>query len=641
MTYPYVDPSALAATDDGAVYVASAVVRVGNTAFQSGVARTADGGQTWQDVEITSDNVLVYDFGAVGANRVLANTSSGLYVNEGEGSWKPIQLPGVPPATRLDVLATDPSGMVATSFQGAVLTSADRGQSWTRVVPEEAGRIPRAVSSEGVLFQWGAPPEIVSISTDDGATWTEEYVSSDAVLRVYAAPSSGETYAGTKGGLYRRDPEGTGWTLAGLSDLPSTDILQGGDELFVATRNGFYRAAIGGGTTDWVPSNGGLNHAWISELAAGDEGTVYVGEFTGRVSTLTDDGAEWTEIGRFEYVTALDVGPDGTVFVGSGPNADPLWRRETDGTWTPLPLPVFVVFALYVTDSSTVLAGHDEGISLSEDRGDTWETVTVLGAFGTNDLVKDEASETLYAGGGGVSRSLDGGRSWEFVGIPGESVRAVWARGDVLLAGIYGIGEPDRVMRSADGGDTWQTVLQVGGPPAEFATRVGEVYVAVSTEVAGRQLYRSVDEGATWEAFTEGLPEVPSGPGANALVASGGHLFVGTTSRGVHRTVSPVVGVQEDTPTVDALKVRSFPNPFTSMVTFSLAVRERGSVRVALYDLLGRKVSEYTEGPVPSGRQSIRLDVSDLRPGVYVARLTATGAGGQVEERSLKIAKVE
>ncbi|MCO5177300.1 MAG: hypothetical protein M9890_10060 [Thermomicrobiales bacterium] len=126
----------------------------------------------------------------------------------------------------------------------------------------------------------------------------------------------------------------------------------------------------------------------------------------------------------------------------------------------------------------------------------------------------------IYVGtSNGVCR-LDGTNLVE-VGLPGERVSAIYADGSVILAGTYGNG----LYRSVDDGQTWQQITD-GLTSSAFRTIVPDPLDA-SAILAGTEparLYRSHDGGQTW-AEAEGIPALspveewylPYSPRAGAL----------------------------------------------------------------------------------------------------------------------------
>ncbi|MEM1041187.1 MAG: T9SS type A sorting domain-containing protein [Bacteroidota bacterium] len=76
------------------------------------------------------------------------------------------------------------------------------------------------------------------------------------------------------------------------------------------------------------------------------------------------------------------------------------------------------------------------------------------------------------------------------------------------------------------------------------------------------------------------------------------------------------------------------PNPSRGEAVVSFALPEAAEVRLTLYDLLGRAVTDLAKGPYEAGHHAARLDGRGLPAGVYVVRLTATGAAERFAETS-------
>ena len=122
------------------------------------------------------------------------------------------------------------------------------------------------------------------------------------------------------------------------------------------------------------------------------------------------------------------------------------------------------------------------------------------------------------------------------LGLERESVTALHATGDVLLAGTYGGG----LFRSADGGRSWQHI-EAGLTASTFRFVSGDL---AGTEPA--RVYRSSDGGRSWEEF-EGitriagherwfLPYSPRAGAARNAYVSGDRLLVAAEVAGLLRS---------------------------------------------------------------------------------------------------------
>lgn len=72
-------------------------------------------------------------------------------------------------------------------------------------------------------------------------------------------------------------------------------------------------------------------------------------------------------------------------------------------------------------------------------------------------------------------------------------------------------------------------------------------------------------------------------------------------------------------------ELAAFPNPFNPSTTLSLTLPKTGSVRLAIYDILGREVKLLQEGVVEAGEHAVTFDGSHLSSGIYFARLESAG----------------
>ncbi len=80
----------------------------------------------------------------------------------------------------------------------------------------------------------------------------------------------------------------------------------------------------------------------------------------------------------------------------------------------------------------------------------------------------------------------------------------------------------------------------------------------------------------------------------------------------------------------------AYPNPFNPSTVVSFRLSVFSDIRLAIYDVLGRKVAVLVDGAMPAGPHSVTFDASGLASGVYVVRLEADGL---VRTRSISLIK--
>ena len=82
--------------------------------------------------------------------------------------------------------------------------------------------------------------------------------------------------------------------------------------------------------------------------------------------------------------------------------------------------------------------------------------------------------------------------------------------------------------------------------------------------------------------------------------------------------------VEEEAPKLPETHFLSaaYPNPFTPQTAFTLTVRRSQNVRIALYDLTGRRVDTLLDGFLKAGTlHHFNIESNDLPSGVYVYRV--------------------
>jgi photosystem II stability/assembly factor-like uncharacterized protein len=211
------------------------------------------------------------------------------------------------------------------------------------------------------------------------------------------------------------------------------------------------------------------------------KGSILVGTIGQGVMMSADDGESWTR-----------------ASVRQGMHSDCIVKALTADPWRP----------------GHVYAGTDQGLYASDDGGGSWRRLDtpMNGAMVWSIAVDPADPDVAFAGTGtpsppGIYRSTDAGKTWRQlavdiardcpnVGIPRPTGIAIDpADHRHVWVGL----EVDGVRHSADGGATWtkvngqipnqdvHNVLVVAGPPKTVFTVVND------------DVWRSTDDGATWQ----------------------------------------------------------------------------------------------------------------------------------------------
>ena len=135
------------------------------------------------------------------------------------------------------------------------------------------------------------------------------------------------------------------------------------------------------------------------------------------------------------------------------------------------------------------------------------------------------------------------------------------------------------------------------------------------------ELYRTLDGGLTWTAFSTGTSNWIS---AICFGAVNRAWAVGENGTILHLadSITAVDDLPENLlPSTYSLKV--YPNPFNSSTRLSYDVPVNGHVTLTVFDLTGRLVETLEDRVMPAGRHIHVFDGTGMASGVYFVRLEA------------------
>jgi len=92
----------------------------------------------------------------------------------------------------------------------------------------------------------------------------------------------------------------------------------------------------------------------------------------------------------------------------------------------------------------------------------------------------------------------------------------------------------------------------------------------------------------------------------------------------VEGTTPTAVAGEKGIPQKFALE-QNYPNPFNPSTEISYQLAEHSTVKLAVYDLLGREVAELVNGVEQAGPHTVRFNGQSLSSGAYLCRLEAGG----------------
>lgn len=462
-----------------------------------GMLLSEDGGEHWKAKLRLSGSFSAVAIAPTSPPTVYASGAEGIFASTDVGTtWRqltPVFEHGR--AWELDIDPEDPSVVYASAeYSGLFWKSTDAGAHWssaTQFAPH------RTLALPGALL--GGSGNFLARSEDRGETWRQvelPWSGEVDVLEADRAAPDGAWLSVRGGGLFHTLDGGQTWIRSGRQGLRASNIQAFSFDpfrpgtLYAATpETKLQRSVDGGASWSRMPT---LLEARSLAADPKRSGTLYAGTPRG-VSISRDRGLTWTRVLQEPSgIDAVVVDPrrPGTVWAGGYK----LWRsRDGGSTWTRIKRP---------PGSSGPAAARR--IYLSPWHPDTLYYI---------DFYLDGFDRP-----GSLWRSTDDGKTWQVIGSSSEPVALAFdpVTPDLLYVADY-LGE---IRRSRDGGTTWEVVIASLGEYVRLTALLVDrldpsILYAGSGGFFGNAVWRSLDQGATWEPFSAGLP----GPAITCLEA--------------------------------------------------------------------------------------------------------------------------
>lgn len=479
------------------------------TGVESGGFQSADGGTTWQPWTVPSDRIRELAVANTSPARIWAAADFGTFFSDNEGAAWTLAHEATSVTVTLD--PNDPN-VIYSGVRPGLMRSSDNGVSWNHITDDtitgQINSVAVAPGSPNRVLVAGLPG--LASSDDGGDNWT---------LRKHgfgAFDSSELVISPTSDRLYIRAQHDGVYAMS-LDDSSTTTLVNGQTDPFRT-----YLGFDGQGLT----------------VVPGSPDRLFLGTSTTFASSL-DAGATWS----------------------------PHWMTISDG--------VSRVVSVS-SDGSRLLAATVHGYYHSNDGGVSWPRLSIL-ELGAVPIMASAPSnpQVVYlvrrfqapdASFGIFLRSGDGGTSWATCALPGTEAIAL-AIDPTNEQTLYATTNAGDTFKSTDGCATWISLPQRGHALAALAIDPQNPNIVYGGGLS--RIVRSVDGGASWEEImSDGLRVVS----INSLVVDPRRphrLYVGTRGQSLREfSVQPDLGI---TATVDDV-----PSAYGAAASYSYRISNAG-----------------------------------------------------------------
>jgi photosystem II stability/assembly factor-like uncharacterized protein len=527
-------------------------------------------------------------------------------------------------------------------------SSTDMGTTWSPITilgaqPWTSTFYSTDFLSDNHFVTVGAYGMINEISPTDVVTVHGTWLRPGSLYCIWAESASGTVITGGAAsstttfnqGMYSTDGGDT-WALSVVEDSVDRDFnaismvtpLIG----YVAREDHYVSKTTDGGAT-WFPvTRPAVSTSDFETCYFVDENNGYVFGAGGSGFKTTDGGTTWatlttgvTSILRgshfFDANTGYVVGSSGVV----------LYTTDGGTTFTPQnPNNTSTLYSIYMVNSSVgYISGSSGRVRKTTDGGVNWDTVDVGNtspALYEIDF-RDEINGFTAGSSGRSFYTTDGGATWNFENL---STSTIWAnyveKTSPDTSTVFICGSLSYIMKNS--------VIIVPVELASFNASVNGNNVTLSWMTAtelnnlGFEIERKAEQqkrGWAKVGFVEGYGTTAE-PQAYSFIDAG--LTSGNYSYrikqmdfdGSYKYYNLEQVVEIGAPESYDLS-QNYPNPFNPTTKIKYSVPADGFVNIAIYNVLGEKVTDVVNNIQKAGSYEVTFDATNLASGMYLYRM--------------------
>jgi hypothetical protein len=356
--------------------------------------------------------------------------------------------------------------------------------------------------------------------------------------------------------------------------------------------------------------------------------TIFAAALYNGIYKSTNNGTNWS--------SCLSVSASGYTLAANGNNIfaatytnNIVYYSSNNGTnWIPTSLNDRTVISLAVKGDTVYAGAGTYGVYVSTNNGANWTQTSLNNQTVPSLAVK---GDTVFAGTttSGVYISTNSGTNWTQTSLNNQYIISLAISGNNIFAGRSGVGVLS-IYLSTDNGATWTPTSLNSNSVWSLAISGNNIFAGTY----GTGFYVSTDFGGSWMLRNEGL----GGMFVRSLCISNNYIFACPDTRVYRRLLSDLTAIQSvsnEIPKQFSLS-QNYPNPFNPVTSIEFRLPDRGSVKLRVYDVMGKEIQTLVKGEMNPGVYKTEWNAANYSSGVYFYTLVS---GNFTETRKMVIAK--
>lgn len=607
----------------------------GNYDNHNQLFKTVNGGATWNFINIFSDIIsakmywldertgYTLKYSLANGDRILEKTTNG-GVDWGSAFFDPtISINSISFPSVLTGYIIGKTKNIS-SHPAKFLKTTNSGHNWDSVTIKTIGEIKSVFflnTSTGYISGQGINLQSKNLfrTTTGGLSWDSLYKGAYFSKLQFSDFNTGYGLTGVTEMLQKTTNAGINWTS--IEPPPELEIYSGD----FSTYNTDNIITCGYGGTLGKSTNSGLN--WVS-CSQGFHGSLsgltffdaYTGIATGDkyrlggvVLRTTNSGQQWyiaaTDSSILNAVTTCNqntayIAEYGKILktTNKGESFETRYTNiRTDWKYISFP-----------SENTGYVVGEYGQIAKTTDGGQSWNN---LNQYGASNICFSSNDTGFVMGVSGLIKTTNGGQSWGKISTGYErhiTTNIKFIKGNLFLLGFFFYQQTTTgaFLKSTDLGLSWKAdsvsdeiISDISLPAQNIIYLMGRNKVFKSTNDSG------------WTATN--------------LFALGDHNsiffinrdtgFAATTYGGILKTTTGGETIIVPPPEIPAeySLLQSYPNPFNTSCIIGYALPENTFVKIKIYDILGRLVTQLVNSDQEAGKYSVTFNASNFASGVY------------------------